>query len=160
MSIHTGPSYSPVMSSVTATVDKWIDIPAAASASYTDPTGLWDMPSTEYLYTTASGHKKLIEIPVRPGDVIDKYRVDFQGIAANDGIIMRVVKRAVVAAAWTAVDAPVTAWGPAQNADAQTLAAALTVLDGTVYAIEVASVVATTGVKVFSAGFHTTSRSL
>ncbi|MCK9598159.1 MAG: hypothetical protein M0R06_03900 [Sphaerochaeta sp.] len=156
---------APTLSSVTATAvistaDKWIDVPAAAAISYTDPLGIWDVPSTEYIRTDQNGHKKLFELPLRPGDVVDKYRVEFQGENATDGITLRLVKRAALAAPWAVIDGPHTLWGAAMNNDPVTLASPETVVEGTVIGIEVTSVVVTTAVRLYSGSVHTTSRSL
>jgi len=153
---------APTLSSVTATADKWIDIPLSAfGTSYTDPDGLWDIPTGEYISSTVDGHLRIAYLPVKAGDVFDKIRIDYQALGLNDAINLRVVKRAAAAAGWTAIAYPAATFGSLVQAATQvTLTAPETAVEGTVYALELILNVATTGVKIFGAGVHTTSRSL
>ena len=162
MAIHQGPSMAPTLSSVTATVDKWITIPAAGfGSSYTDPLGLWDVPSGgAYIYTTADGQEKIFPIVLGTGSVVNNVRVEYQGRTAADGVGLEFVYRGPTDTAWTPV-APSNYTSAAQVVVGPASIPATTIVAGIDYGIRITSLVVGTGwLKVFSVGYHTTSRSL
>lgn len=148
--------------SVTSTAEKWVDIMAPAIAAQNQLGVIWEL-SGVYLRTGDNGVGLYTNCPFAPGSKITGVRAEYQGENAADGISIVLVKRASLAGAWTTVN-PIEAETPTWTGAAQAVIGYTyspeTVVAGTVYAIQIVSVVASTGTRLFRVGFKSSQREL
>ena len=116
-----------------------------------------------YISTEANGATVYFQLPYLPNSILTQLRVKWQAAGNNDGVKVRLLKRdeSGTAAGWTLMGAQQSYTDPSSpypvtvstyNFTDETMSANYS------YVIEVESVKATTGVRLYSVGIETSKR--
>lgn len=136
-------------------------LPYAAADVLTFPEAWWQDAATGATHITTSHDaiQTYVPVPYEAGTVVTRISVRWQGVGANDGVIVTFQKRqgGTASAAWTTVGAAQTYTGTSETNSVYDLADE-TFAAGYAYRVVVESQVATTGARLWEIGIETGKR--